>query len=475
MKVIIHTSFMTDTMRFYNTKTRSLETFKEIEPGIVRVYSCGPTVYHYQHIGNMRAAVFADTLHRTLLFGGYEVRHIINITDVGHLTGENEGNADIGEDKMEKGARREGKSVWDIAKMYTDAYFKDLSSLNVHADEYLFPRATDHIAEQIALVKQLEEKGYTYTISDGVYFDTAKFKEYGDFAHLDIEGLQSGARVEENKEKRNVTDFALWKFSPTDEKRQMEWESPWGTGFPGWHIECSAMAMKYLGERFDIHTGGIEHIPVHHTNEIAQSECATGHPYVNVWMHNNHLLDTTGKMSKSSGDFLTLSSLAEKGYEPLAYRYFLLGAQYRKELQFSFEALDAGSVAYEKLQDFCRKNATKGGELIEKYRDEFREALYDDLNTAKALSVTWNMVKDYDESPEDRYRTLVAFDSVLGLDLESIEKEEISVTPEMQALLDAREKARESKDFAESDRLREEIGKLGYTVKDTPEGQELTR
>jgi cysteinyl-tRNA synthetase len=458
---------MTDTMRFYNTKTRSLEAFKELEPGIVRIYSCGPTVYHYQHIGNMRAAVFADTLHRTLLFAGYEVRHVINITDVGHLTSD----GDTGEDKLEKGARREGKSVWDVAKLYTDAYFKDLSMLNVSLADYLFPRATDHIDEQIALVKELEKKGYTYAISDGIYFDTSKFPSYADFARLDIEGLQSGARVEENTEKKNITDFALWKFSPKDEKRQMEWESPWGKGFPGWHIECSAMAMKYLGERFDIHTGGIEHIPVHHTNEIAQSECATSHPFVNYWMHNNHLLDQTGKMSKSSGDFLTLDALAKEGYDPLAYRYFLLGAQYRKELQFSYEALDGATVAFEKLKEFCRQNATKSGSVIEKYRDEFKAALYDDLNTAKALSAVWNMLKDYDESHEDRYRTLLAFDSVLGLNLESITKEEVVVTAEMKELLDKRAQARLDKDFAESDRLREEIGKLGYTVKDTSDGQ----
>ncbi len=419
----------------------------------------------------MRAAVFADTLHRTLEYAGYEVRHVINITDVGHLTSD----SDQGEDKMEKGAAREGKSVWEVAKMYTDAYFKDLSALNVDVSEYLFPRATDHIQEQIELVKKLEAKGYTYIISDGVYFDTSKFTAYAEFAHLDIEGLKSGARVEENIEKKNVTDFALWKFSPKDAQRQMEWESPWGIGFPGWHIECSAMAMKYLGQRFDIHTGGIEHIPVHHTNEIAQSEAATGHVFVNYWMHNNHLLDQTGKMSKSSGDFLTLSKLCNEGYNPLAYRYFLLTAQYRKELQFSYEALDAASVAYGKLVDFCKSNATKGGTILESYREAFKEAMYEDLNTPRALAVVWNMLKDYDDSYEDRYRTLISFDAVLGLGLEKIKKVEVIITPEMQALLDARAQARANRDFAESDRIRDEIVRKGYTVKDTEDGQVLSQ
>lgn len=464
-----------DKIRLYNTKSKALEDFKALQSNMVRIYSCGPTVYHYQHIGNMRAAVFADTLHRMMEYAGYEVRHVINITDVGHLTGENEGDADKGEDKMEKGAAREGKSVWEVAKMYTDAYFKDLDALNVNMQEYLFPRATDHITEQIELVKKLEEKGYTYVISDGVYFDTSKFEGYGDFAHLDIEGLKSGARVEENTEKRNITDFALWKFSPKDEKRQMEWDSPWGTGFPGWHIECSAMAMKYLGEEFDIHTGGIEHIPVHHTNEIAQSVCATGHSYANYWMHNNHLLDQTGKMSKSSGDFLTLSKLVEEGYNPRAYRYFLLTAQYRKELQFSYEALDAASAAYNKLVEFCKSHATKHGEAIDEYRSAFKEAIFDDLNTARALAVVWNMLKDFDNSYEDRYRTLMSFDSVLGLGLDKIHKEHVVLTPEMKALLEARANARVNKNFAEADRLRDEIAKKGYTVKDTSDGQVLSQ
>jgi cysteinyl-tRNA synthetase len=466
---------MTDKLRFYNTKSKSVESFYPLKAGEVSIYSCGPTVYHYQHIGNMRAAVFADTLHRTLKASGYDVKHVINITDVGHLTSD----GDIGEDKLEKGAQREGMSVWDVAKKYTDAYFKDLTLLNVRKEDYVFPRATDHIKEQIALIQKLEEKGYTYAIQDGVYFDTSKFPAYAEFAHLDVEGLKSGARVEENTEKRTITDFALWKLSPHPtvggEQRQMEWDSPWGKGFPGWHIECSAMSMKYLGNHFDIHTGGIEHIPVHHTNEIAQSECATGVTFANYWLHNNHLLDQTGKMSKSNDDFLTLSSLIEKGYEPLCYRYFLMNAQYRKELEFSFEALDASRVAYEKLIQFCKDTATKGGNVSEIHLGEFMSAVQDDLNTAKAVACIWNMLKDGDVSKEDKYRTLMEMDQVLGLDLARIRKEEIILSSEMEKLLEERARARSSKDFAESDRLRSEIEKQGYTVKDTPDGQALSK
>jgi cysteinyl-tRNA synthetase len=462
---------MTDKIRFYNTKTRKTEEFVPLRDKEAGIYSCGPTVYHYQHIGNMRAAVFADTLHRTLAFAGYEVKHVINITDVGHLTSD----GDEGVDKMEKGAQREGKSVYEVAKMFTDAYFRDISALGIRIDEYLFPRATDHIREQVELVTALEGKGYTYRTSDGIYFDTAKFPRYADFAHLDVSGLKSGARVEENTEKRSITDFALWKFSPTDEKRQMEWDSPWGKGFPGWHIECSAMAMKYLGNPFDIHTGGIEHIPVHHTNEIAQSECATGTPFAVYWMHNNHLLDSAGKMSKSNGEFLTLSALEEKGYSPSVFRYFLMSANYRKELLFSFEALDAAKAAYEKLAQFCRDNAGKGGSVSEEYRERFKEAVFDDLNTPKAAAVVWTMLKDDLLPPEDAYMTLMEFDKVLGLGLEDIKKEEIILSDEMLALLEAREQARKEKNFAEADRLREEMEKQGFIVKDTKDGQSLSK
>ncbi len=454
-------------IKLYNTKSKNLETFLPINEGKVGIYSCGPTVYHYQHLGNMRAAVFADTVRRMFVSAGYDVNHIINITDVGHLTGENEGDANTGEDKMEKGARREGKSVWEVAKMYTDAYFADLMTLNIPLNEFTFPRATDHIKEQLALVSALEIAGYTYRISDGIYFDTSKFSRYGEFARLDIEGLKSGARVEENKEKKNITDFALWKFSSPTERRQMEWDSPWGKGFPGWHIECSAMSMKYLGEHFDVHTGGIEHIPVHHTNEIAQSECVTGMTYVNYWMHNNHLHDTTGKMAKSNGDFLTLRLIGEKGYDPVAFRYFLLTAHYRKELAFSFEALDAASVAYEKLMNWCAEHISSSGVVSEKYMEEFMDALRDDLSTPTCIAVLWGLMKDETVSVEDKYATLMEMNQSLGLSLHLARKDMLTVSEDVQSLLDARTKARLAKDFKEADRIRDELKKLGFSVKDT--------
>lgn len=458
-------------IKLFNTKTRTIETFSPIKEGHIGIYSCGPTVYHYQHLGNMRAAVFADTLRRMFTASNYEVTHVINITDVGHTVTD----GDTGEDKMEKGSRREGKSVWEIAKLYTDAYLADLVALNIPLEKFIFPRATDNIKEQLALVEALEIAGYTYKIDDGIYFDTSKFKRYGEFAHLDIEGLRSGARVEENKEKRNITDFALWKFSPTHEQRQMEWDSKWGKGFPGWHIECSTMSMKYLGIHFDIHTGGIEHIPVHHTNEIAQSECVTGETYVNYWMHNNHLQDTTGKMSKSSGDFLTIASLVEKGYSPLSYRYFLMTAHYRRELSFSFEALDAATVAYKKLVEFALAHKGEVGNAEENYMTAFMEALRDDLNTPEAVAVLWKMMKDETVVDENKYTTLVAMSVVLGLGLESVKEETLEIPEEVNKLLEARASARLAGNYQESDRLRTEIESCGFTVKDTGGGQEVTK
>ncbi len=456
-------------IKIYNTKSKSIEKFEPINEGHVGIYSCGPTVYHYAHIGNLRAYIFADTLRRMFVNAGYKVNHIINITDVGHMVGD----GDDGQDKLEKGAEREGKNVWEVAKMYTDAFMKDIEALNISTNEYTFPRATDHIREQIGLISALEIEGYTYRISDGIYFDTSKYEKYAEFAHLDIEGLKSGARVEENTEKKNITDFALWKFSPVDEVRQMEWDSPWGKGFPGWHIECSAMSMKYLGEHFDIHTGGIDHIPVHHTNEIAQSECATGQPYVNYWMHVNFLHDTQGKMSKSNEDFLTLSLLKEKGYSPLAYRYYILTTHYRTEIAFSFESLDGSTNAYNKLITWCEEHNTSNGIINDEYKSKFEDAIYNDLNTSQAIALIWILLKDENLSDNDKYATIIYFDKVLGLGLSEAKKEEIVVSNEVKLLLEARAVARANSDYQESDRLREEILKLGYIVKDGKEGQEI--
>ena len=452
-------------IRLYNTKSRKLEDFTPEKEGHVGIYSCGPTVYHYQHLGNMRAAVFADTLRRMFISYGYDVQHVINITDVGHIVDDQ----DTGEDKMDKGAKREGKNVWEIAKQYTDAYFQDLEMLNIPLDAYTFPRASDNIKEQIALIEALEMKDYTYRTTDGIYFDTSKFKAYPDFAHLDVEGLQSGARVEENTEKKNITDFALWKFSPKNEQRQMEWESKWGTGFPGWHIECSAMSMKYLGVHFDVHTGGIEHIPVHHTNEIAQSECATGMPYVNYWMHNNHLLDTTGKMSKSNGEFMTLSKLRDEHYDPLAYRYFLLTAHYRKELSFSYEALDAASVAYHRLANYVLHHKTTSGHVIASYVHAAHSALQDDLATPEVISTIWKLMKDETITEVDRYVTLIAISDLLGLGLQEVAQQVVEIPAVVEELLEKRA----SREFALSDNLRKEIESHGFMVKDTPDGQQI--
>lgn len=458
---------MLHNIKLYNTKSKLTEDFKPIKEGSVGIYSCGPTVYHYAHIGNLRAFVFADILRRTFVYARYKVNHIINITDVGHMVGD----GDNGQDKLEKGAAREGKNVWEVAKMYTDAFMKDIEVLNIPINEYTFPRATDHIREQIGLISALEISGHTYTISDGVYFDTSTFPSYANFAHLDTKGLQSGARVEENTEKRNITDFALWKFSPKNEKRQMEWESPWGIGFPGWHIECSAMSMKYLGEYFDIHTGGIDHIPVHHTNEIAQSECVTGKQSVNYWMHVNFLHDTQGKMSKSNDDFLTLQKLIEKGYSPLAYRYYLLTTHYRAEISFSFESLDGATNAYNKLTTWYISNITNDGNINEEYKNKFEEIIFNDLNTPQTIALIWTLIKDENISNKDKYATILSFDEILGLGLSEIKKEELTGNVlEAVKLVDKRKEAKEAKDYEHADKLRQEIENLGFFVKDHPDG-----
>ncbi|MCI0472541.1 MAG: cysteine--tRNA ligase, partial [Ignavibacteria bacterium] len=325
-----------DKIYFYNTLSRKKEEFIPISGSKAGIYTCGPTVYNFAHIGNLRSYFFEDILKRVLLYNGYDVKHIMNITDVGHLVSDE----DEGEDKMEKGSAREGKTVWEIAEDYTEAFKKDISLLNI-LPPTVYCKATDFIQEQIEMIKCLEDKGYTYIIEDGVYYDTSKFPDYGKMALLDIEGLEEGIRVEINTEKRNKTDFALWKFTPKDVKRQMEWESPWGRGFPGWHIECSAMSIKFLGNHFDIHCGGVDHIPIHHTNEIAQAEACTGEKFVNYWLHGEFLIEEKGKMSKSAGEFLKLQSLIDKGYSPFDYRYFLLMTHYRKKIKFSFNNLDS--------------------------------------------------------------------------------------------------------------------------------------
>lgn len=458
-------------LTLFNSLTRQLETFQPLHPPHVGMYTCGPTVYQFAHIGNFRAYQTADLLVRTLKLNNFTVNFVMNITDVGHLVSD----ADTGEDKLEKSAKKEGKTAWEIASYYTDAFLADYDALHFTRPDVL-AKATDHIREQIDLVKKLESKGFTYVISDGVYFDTSKLSDYGKLSTLDQ--IKEGARVEINDEKRNPRDFALWKFSPQDgSKRDMEWESPWGVGFPGWHIECSAMSMKYLGETFDIHTGGIDHIPIHHTNEIAQSEAATGKKFVNYWVHTAFMLVDGQKMSKSLGNIYTLSDLATRGFSPVHLRYLYLQTHYRQELNFTWESLSAAKNAVERLQNIV-VSWKGGGSADESSSTQFLAALNDDLNTSQALAVMWDVTKA--DLPEDvKLATILKFDETLGLGLTEtraqVRASQESIPEPIKLLLIERNKAREEKDFDRSDELREEIRKLGYDIQDTSTGSTLKK
>lgn len=464
----------------FNTKGRRLQEFKSIKEGEVGMYSCGPTVYGRAHIGNMRAYVFADTLKRVLMYAGYKVNHVMNITDVGHLTSD----ADEGEDKLAKAARESHETAWEISKRWTEQFFKDTKSLNV-LPVSIACKATEHIAEQIELVKKLEEKGYTYRTSDGIYFDTAKFPHYGDFAHLDIEGLQAGIRVDMS-EKRNKTDFALWKFSKPTEKRDMEWDSPWGVGFPGWHIECSAMSMKYLGKHFDIHTGGIDHVTIHHTNEIAQSECATGETFVNYWIHCEFLtMSNSEKMSKSLGNVVNIDTLREYGIKPLAFRYLCLNAHYRKQLLYSKEILVGANNAYNKWCTFMDNLKAENPKVLPlnqlseasaKYLDEFKQGIFNNLNTPQALATMWNLIHDKNINNDEKYTLLMEFDKVFGLtEIEPEKPVEVEIPAEVMELLDQRNRYRAEKNWAQADAARDAIKAKGYMIVDTKEGSKLQK
>ncbi|RLC38402.1 cysteine--tRNA ligase [Candidatus Falkowbacteria bacterium] len=451
---------------FYNTLSRKKEEFAPTKKGEVGLYTCGPTVYNFAHIGNLRAYIFEDILRRVLEYNGYKVRHVMNITDVGHLTGDR----DMGEDKLEKGAKREGKTAWEIAEFYTKAFLADMRKLNIKApsDKYM-PRATDYIAEQIELVKILEKKGFTYKISDGIYYNTSKFKDYTKLNHKDLETLKEGARVEKNVEKKNATDFALWKFSPANTKRQMEWDSPWGIGFPGWHIECSAMSAALLGNQLDIHCGGIDHIDVHHTNEIAQSEAATGKPFFNYWMHGAFLnIEGGKKMAKSEENFLTLeNAFLKKGIDPLVYRFAVLQTHYRKPMEYSEKIMLNAAKGFEHLKNQVRELGKIKNEQLkikDKYKGMFIKAINDDLNMPRALAVTQEMLKS-DLSKPDKLAVILDFDKVFGLNLSEAGKKS-ELPKNIQELVNKRYKARENKNWEESDRLREEIEKLGYIVED---------
>lgn len=453
-------------LHLYNTLTKRIEAFQPIQPDKAGMYCCGPTVYNPATIGNLRSYVCEDILKRTLQFLGYEVTHVMNITDVGHLTD----NADAGEDKIEREASRAGKSAWDIAKEYEARFFQDLSRLNVIKPTYA-PRATANIPEQIALIHDLDNKGFTYRTSDGIYFDTSKFKEYGKLSGQRLEDKEAGARVEVNEEKKHPTDFALWKFSPNDQKRQMEWESPWGMGFPGWHIECSAMSVKYLGQPFDIHCGGIDHIPVHHENEIAQSEAAYGRPLATYWVHNEFLTIDGRRMGKSEGNAYTLDDVVNKGFDPLALRYFYLTAHYRTKLNFTWEALEAAQITVEKIFQ-ALSQLVGDGSADEEAMTAFRSALEEDVNMPKALAVVWEVIRS-DRPAGVKRATLLAMDEVLGLGLATRAEKNIVAPEEVVQLADQRQDARRTKDWARADALRQEIENAGWTVKDTADGYTL--
>jgi len=461
-------------IKLYNTLTRKKENFKPLIKGKVGMYTCGPTVYWYQHIGNMRSYIFSDILKRVLLYNGLKVKHVINVTDVGHLTSD----SDEGEDKMEKAARKEGKRATQVAKFYFSAFEKDLKKLNIILPEK-WVWATQHIREQIDLISRLEEKGYTYKTLDGIYFDSSKFKDYRKLAKLNVGGLEEGKRIAKG-EKKNKTDFALWKFSGSDEgKRQQEWGSPWGVGFPGWHVECSAMSMKYLGEKFDIHTGGEDHVPIHHTNEIAQSEAATGKkPFVNYWLHGAFLLRKGEKVSKSKGGWYMVSDLEEQGYEALYLRYLLLLTHYRKQLNFSLDNLESAKNAYERIKRkviLARSEKHKGKDKTNMYEKAFLKVINDDLNTPKALDVFWRVLDDFNFSPKNKIKLLEKFDKVLGLGVKEMRETYLRVPKEVRELIVKRERAREKNDWAEADVLRNMIKGRGFVIEDSLQGVQVRK
>ncbi len=459
-------------LTLYNSLSRQLEPFHPIDPTNVGIYSCGPTVYNYAHIGNLRAYVFTDTLSRVLTWKGYPLTHIINITDVGHLTSD----ADVGDDKMEAAARASGRDIWAIAKHYTEAFKQNLEDLNIRAPSK-FPLATDHIAEMIAFADAIAER-HCYVLPDGLYFDTTSVPDYGRLARSQDDAGEG--RIDPVAGKRNPQDFAIWRTSAPGENRQMEWDSPWGRGAPGWHLECSVMSKKYLGATFDIHTGGIDHREIHHPNEIAQNQahCDCGDTGATLWMHNNFLVERSGKMSKSGGEFTTLQTLIDRGFHPLAYRLMCLQAQYRSELEFSWENLAAAQTRLKRLAitvDALRQRPPGGpsGSALA-YRDRLDAAVSDDLSTPRALPILDEMLGDKRVAPADRLDALIDFDAVLGLDLATIRREDLRIRPvdakldeaTIDARLEERRDARVAKDFPRSDAIRDELAAAGVEVMD---------
>ncbi|KKQ51832.1 cysteine--tRNA ligase [Candidatus Woesebacteria bacterium RIFCSPHIGHO2_01_FULL_39_17] len=468
-----------------NSLTRKKEKFIPINPPNVGMYTCGPTVYNNASIGNFRTYTLADVLVRTLGYKGFTVRYVMNLTDVGHLTGDNLGDADLGEDRIEKAAKREGKTAWDIAKFYTETFLKDYKKLNL-SQPLLFSKATDHIKEQIVLVKKIEEKGFTYMISDGIYFDTVKFeketdRKYGELSTLD--NFKEGARVEPNPEKKNPRDFALWKFSEVPGMRQMEWKSPWGIGFPGWHIECSAMSMKYLGESFDIHVGGEDLRSTHHPNEIAQAEAATGKTFVKYWIHGTFLKVEGKRMGRSLGNIYTIEDIVKRGFDPLSLRYLYLTAHYRDPLNFTWDSMTGAQkslnnlreqVLAAKIQSSRTALSSEKSKKVDDYSLRFQESICDDLNTPKALAVFWEAMKSSIPS-EDKYDLAMSFDEVSGLKLGEVpEVPQVPKVPkEVKDLINQREELRGGGKFEEADEIRKKIEKKGFKVEDTPEGPKV--
>ena len=461
-------------LRIYNTMDRRKEDFIPLSDKKVTMYSCGPTVYNYAHIGNLRTYIFMDIFRRTLRYDGYKLKGVMNITDVGHLMSD----GDDGEDKMEKASREQKKSPYEIAEYYTKIFFDDLAKLNIGRPE-IIAKATDHIADMIKYVQALLDKGYAYEIDDGIYFDIGKFPEYGKLSRLNLEEQQAGARVEVNSQKRHPADFALWKKA--EPNHIMQWESPWGMGYPGWHIECSTMSRKYLGDVFDIHTGGVDHIPVHHENEIAQSEALVGKKTVDYWVHGEFMLVNNGKMSKSLGNTYTIADLEKKGYSAMDFRYFCLNTHYRKKLNFTFEGLDGAKTAYARLLAVLYKHKTSqtktDDDKIEDYKKQFADAINDDLNIPLALGVLWKAVKE--PASRDIYDMALDFDKVFGLSLDKARPDETApaeeIPQEIIELAQKRADAKKAKNYAEADALRAEINSRGYSVTDTKEGYSVTK
>ena len=468
-------------MKVYNTLTRKKEELKPINDKKVGMYSCGPTVYDFAHIGNFRTYIFMDILSKTLRKNGYNLTHVMNITDVGHLVSD----ADEGEDKMEKAAKRENKDPWEIAAYYTNVFMNDIEKLNIRKPD-IIAKATDHIDDMIEYVKKIIENGYAYETSTAIYFDVSKLPSYGILSKKDLDGEKAGARIEVDDEKRNPYDFAIWKKAP--ENHIMQWDSPWGKSFPGWHLECSAMSRKYLGEQFDIHTGGVDHIPIHHENEIAQSMGYSGKIPANYWMHGEFLKVDGGKMSKSLGNIYTIAELEKRGYDALDYRYFCLNAHYRSLLNFTFQGMDSAKIGLERLRQSVLQHYDSNKKIdpkeIQKYKDAFLDALNDDLDTARALSIVWEVARKEEKSKD--YADLIAeMDEIFSLDLsyEKIiarskkeeKKLEESLDEEIKKLIEERKKARENKDWEKSDLIRDELEKKGIRIKDTKDGMKIER